>query len=81
MQLLSFNWLKYAFLCPENEYVMCHFVAARSTGVPMVMGSNPCQGKDLFQGPRASLSHPALNGYLTLVRRLVNEWNPQSRGL
>ena len=56
-------------------------VAARSTGVPMVTGSNPCQGKDLFPGPRASLSHPAPNGYLTLVRRLGNAWNPQSRGL
>ena len=58
-------------------------VAAHWTVVPMVTGSNPCEGKGLFPGPRASLSHPAPNGYLTLhvVRRLGNAWNPQSRGL
>ena len=50
-------------------------VAAPSSGVPMVTG----EGKDLL--PRASLSHPAPNGYLILVRRLGNEWNTHSRGL
>ena len=58
-------------------------VAAHWTVVPMVTGSNPCEGKGLFPVPRASLSHPAPNGYLTLhvVRRLGNAWNPQSRGV
>ena len=53
-------------------------VAVRSAGVPMVTGSNPYEGKDLFPGPRACLSHPAPNGYLTLVRRLGNAFNPHS---
>ena len=76
---------KYPLFVPKNESLLYNKrggrVAARSTSVPMVTGSNPCQGKDLFPGPRASLSHPAPNGYLTLVRRLGNAWNPQSRGL
>ena len=38
-------------------------------------------GFESMSRPRASLSHPAPNGYLTLVRRLGNAWNPQSRGL
>ena len=42
-------------------------MAAHWTVVPMVTGLNPCEGKGLFPGPRASLSHPAPNGYLTLV--------------
>ena len=32
---------------------------ARSAGVPMVTGSNSCEGKDLFLGPRESLSPPS----------------------
>ena len=41
--------------CPRGTVVEWR---AHSAGVPMVTGSNPCYGKDLFPGPRASLSPP-----------------------